>query len=111
MNPARYEVAISNAAERDLRRIAQYIADARSLDEALAPVDKVTEKIDSLEQFPERGAVPKEVRELGIGEYRQALIQPYRIFYWIEGRTVTIVMIADGRRDIESLLQERLIGK
>jgi toxin ParE1/3/4 len=107
---SRFTVAISERAEQDLRRIANYHAEHRSLDEAIALVGKVRAKIASLEEFPERGAIPVEIRALGIGDYRQTLIRPYRIFYLVNAATVTVVMIADGRRDLDSLLSERLIG-
>jgi toxin ParE1/3/4 len=110
MNSRRFTVSISAKAERDLRQIGHYYAEHRSLDEALALVEKVRAKIASLEEFPERGAIPDQIRTLGIGDYRQTLVGPFRIFYLVGAGAVSIVLIADGRRDLDALLDERLIG-
>ncbi len=110
MSSPTFTVSITGRAERDLHGIADYYAENYSLDEALALIDTFRVKIATLEKFPERGAIPNEVRSLGIRDFRQAIVPPFRIFYLVDAQTVSVVMIADGRRDIESLLRQRLIG-
>ena len=110
MSAIRYKVSISTKAEHDLRRIALYYAENRSIDDAEALLDSIIGQISSLERYPERGPIPDEVRTLGIGDYRQAIVHPFRIFYLVDQDRVTIVVIADGRRDIVSLLADRLVG-
>ena len=104
----RYSVSISDNADEDLRTIANHVLRERSRDEAIALIDAIRGKIDTLEQFPNRGAVPEEVRAMGVSDFRQLFTGPYRIFYYVEKQRVTITMIADGRRDIVALLRERL---
>ncbi len=41
--------------------------------------------------------------------WRELLIEPYRLIYRIEGDTVTVLALFDGRRDLEDLLLERLV--
>ena len=53
---------------------------------------------------------PKELMVLGIREYRQICFQPYRMIYRIVGKQVVIYLIANGRRDMQSLLTRRLLG-
>jgi len=48
--------------------------------------------------------------ELGIRDYRQTFFKPYRIIYRVEGRRVYVYLIADGRRDMRTLLERRLLG-
>jgi toxin ParE1/3/4 len=60
--------------------------------------------------LPERGSYPKELLALGIKEYRQTFFKPYRAIYRIVGRRVYVYLIADGRRDMQSLLARRLLG-
>ena len=110
MSSPPFTVSITERAERDLLRIANYYAENVSLDDALAIVDGIRTKIATLEAFPERGAIPNEVRTVEIRDFRQAIVPPFRIFYLVDARTVSVMMIADGRRDIESLLRHRLIG-
>jgi toxin ParE1/3/4 len=64
---------------------------------------------DSLSESPARGARPGELVALGIREYREIFFKPHRIIYRIDGEAVTILLIADGRRDMQTLLQRRLL--
>ena len=44
-----------------------------------------------------------------IKEYREVHFKPYRIVYRVSDGAVHVLMIADGRRDMEALLQRRLL--
>ena len=46
---------------------------------------------------------------LGIREYREIFFKPYRIIYRIMKKNVYVLLIVDGRRDMQSLLQRRLL--
>lgn len=58
----------------------------------------------------ERGSYPKELIALGIREYRQTSFKPYRVICRVIGNQVVIYLIADGRRDMQSVLARRLLG-
>lgn len=60
--------------------------------------------------MPLRGVNPRELAELGIREYRQVFFKPYRIIYRVVADRVYIYLIADGRRNMQSLLSRRLLG-
>jgi toxin ParE1/3/4 len=45
---------------------------------------------------------------MGNRSYRQIFFKPYRILYRIRANTVTVALIADGRRDMAALLARRL---
>jgi toxin ParE1/3/4 len=62
-----------------------------------------------LEGFPGRGNVPKELVGLGITEYRELHHKPWRMIYRVMGEDVIIYCVADGRRDMQSLLEGRLL--
>ena len=62
-----------------------------------------------LSESPERGAYPKELVLLGIREYREVFFKPYRIIYRILDKNVYVLLIVDGRRDMQLLLQRRLL--
>jgi toxin ParE1/3/4 len=68
------------------------------------------EVVESLSQFPERGSYPKELAALGIKEYRQTFFKPYRMIYRVIGNQVMIYLIIDGRRDMQSVLERRLLN-
>ncbi len=52
---------------------------------------------------------PDEFLDMGIREYRQVLSRPYRIIYRVIGESVYVFLIADGRRNMRTLLQRRLL--
>ena len=63
----------------------------------------------SLTELPERGVYPRELISLGIRDYREIFFKPYRIIYRILNKTVYAYLIVDGRRDMQTLLQNRLL--
>jgi len=73
-------------------------------------LDEIEKKFVSLSELPERGVYPKELIALGIRDYREIFLKPYRIIYRIAKANVYIYLIADGRRDMQTLLQRRLLG-
>ncbi len=105
-----YAVLLTEGAERDLASIYDYIAESDCLANANHVLDRLLEVVDSLSLFPERGGYPKELIALGIREYRQTSFKPYRVIYRIIDAKVIIYLIADGRRDMQSLLARRLLG-
>ena len=54
--------------------------------------------------------MPKELRSLGIRDYRQSFFKPYRVIYRIVNEHVVVYLSANGRRDMQSLLARRLLG-
>jgi len=106
----RVEVLLTENAERDLEDIHSYIAQFDSPKNADHVLDRLLEVAETLAAFPERGSQPKELRSLGIQEYRQVFFKPYRVIYRVLGERVVIYLIADGRRDMQTLLSRRLLG-
>ena len=106
----KFEILLTEGAERDLESIHDYIAEFDCAVDANQVLDALLQVVDSLSKFPERGGYPKELVGLGIKEFRQALFKPYRVIYRIIGGQVIIYLIADGRRDMQSLLARRLLG-
>jgi len=111
MAKAPFTVELTYGAEKDLEQIHAYLAEHRSIDAANALLDDLIDVIESLERFPLRGAVPKELDALGIREFRQLLLRQYRVIYRVAGSKVFVVIIADGRRDMQALLERRLLGQ
>lgn len=109
--PGRFDVELTQGAEGDLEAIYDYLAANRGADEAEALIAALLEKVETLERFPLRGNAPKELDRLGMVEFRQLLLAPYRLIYRVVGTTVYIALIADGRRDMQTLLEARLLGQ
>ena len=106
----RYEVLITQGAERDQEEIYDHIAEFDSPEKAEYVLSRLLEVAERLATFPDRGPHPKELQALGIREYRQTYFKPYRLIYRVIGKQVFIYLIADGRREMQSLLAGRLLG-
>jgi len=104
-----FSVMLTNDAVRDLNQLYDYI----DLHEVPGKADHILEQIEnlltSLSELPERKTHPNELISLGIKEYREIFFKPYRIIYRIIEQNVYVLLIVDGRRDMQSLLQQRLL--
>ena len=47
------------------------------------------------------------MRSVGVVEYRELIVAPYRVFFWINAKDVGIIGVLDGRRDLEETLIRR----
>jgi toxin ParE1/3/4 len=103
-----YNVRFTKAAHEDLREIHAYISANDSLQNADYVAREIVRAALTLRDFPMRGAHPADLLRMGNRSYRQILFKPYRILYRIRAHTVFIAVIADGRRDLASLLARRL---
>ena len=88
----------------DLNEIAEHIA----LDKVTAAeklVLKVFSIVDRLEQYPESGRHPPELKK---SEYREVIVGPCRIFYRIQKENVYITYVMRGERKLRQyLINER----
>ena len=107
---ARFDILLTEGAEQDLEAIHDFISEFDRLANANYVLDQLMDVVESLSKFPERGSYPKELVGLGIKEYRQTFFKPYRVIYRVTGSQVIIYLIADGRRDMQSVLARRLLG-
>lgn len=107
---AKFEVLLTEGAEQDLEAIHNYISEFDCVANANHVLDEVMGVVESMSRFPERGSYPKELVGLGIKEYHQTFFKPYRVIYRVTGSQVIIYLIADGRRDMQTVLARRLLG-
>lgn len=110
LSPKQFEVLLTEGAQRDVAFIHDYIFDHDSHANANAVLDGLLNVVHSLSKHPLRGSYPKELLSLGIREYRQIFFKPYRVIYRVMENRVVIYLIVDGRRDMQSVLAERLLS-
>jgi len=104
-----FAVLLTNDAARDLNELYDYIAVHDSPRKTDYVLERIEKTFSTLSEFPERGVYPKELLKLGIREYREIFFKPYRIIYRVMDKNVYVLLIVDGRRDMQSLLQRRLL--
>jgi toxin ParE1/3/4 len=103
-----YAVIITEPALLDLFHINDYYLTNVSDKTANKIIDDLETAVNSLNDFPERGSFPKELLNLGVRQYRQVIVKSYRIIYEVLAEQVIVHTVLDGRRDIKTLLSQRL---
>ncbi|MEO8122929.1 MAG: type II toxin-antitoxin system RelE/ParE family toxin [Burkholderiales bacterium] len=108
--PPTYRVVVTHRAKQDLRAIVRWMAEHDAAGAGEHVLDEVLKTCEKLAMQPERGAYPAELLVLGIRRYRQVFFKPYRVVYRVDGDQVAVLLIADGRRDLKTLLERRLLS-
>lgn len=108
-SPGRFEVLLTRDAELDLEELHAWLSEASSAPAADRLLTEMTQAMERLARFPNRGSVPRELLELGVQQYRQILVKPWRLVYQVQDQRVIVMLIADTRRDLTSLLMARLL--
>lgn len=104
-----YRIILAETAESDMYNIHEYVEFHDSLQHADTLLSGIEQAITSLKTLPERGHCPPELQRLGNRDYHEIHFKPYRIIYAIRKGEVIVNGVLDGRRDIQTLLQQRLL--
>lgn len=107
-SPKKFSVSWAKTAVVDLDSIIDFLA-GENIDAAERVLGKIHRTVSRLTLFPYRGRVVPELKECGIVTYHEMICAPWRIVYRIEGRTVFVMAVIDGRRNFEDLLLERFL--
>ncbi|MBB5349207.1 type II toxin-antitoxin system RelE/ParE family toxin [Desulfoprunum benzoelyticum] len=104
-----FQVVLTDDASRDLEELYDSIESHDAPGRAVYVLEQIEKAFFSLAENPVRGAWPKELLAVGLREYREIFFKPYRIIYRVMAETVYVMVIADDRRDRQTLLQRRLL--
>lgn len=102
-----YQVLWSHTAQQDLTEIVEYIAQD-SIGDALVILHKLETKAALLITLPNRGRIVPELLHTGISQYRELISAPWRIIYRVESQRVMVMAVLDSRRDLQTVLLNRL---
>ncbi len=105
-----FNVFLTADAAKDLEELYQYIIRHDAPGKAGQVLISIEKTFSSLSNAPERDAYPKELLAIGIRDYREVFFKPYRMIYRVMGDAVYVLIIVDGRRDMQTLLQRRLFS-
>ncbi len=103
------EVLWSQSAVRDLDEILEYLAEQASIDRALELYEEVRRRVASLSSLPQRCRYVPELKDLGLTEFRESILPPYRIFFRLVEKRVILLGVLDSRRDLEEILIQRAL--
>jgi len=104
-----FTILLTRDAARDLEELYGYVARHDAPGKAEHVLGRIEKAFGSLSGSPQRGAYPRELLAMGFRECREVFFKPYRIIYKVVGKSVYVLLIADGRRDLQTLLQRRLL--
>jgi toxin ParE1/3/4 len=102
-------VHIIGDAEKDLYELYDYIRKSGSPINAQKLFLRLEQMGMSLSDNPEQGHISPELERIAVYEYREIHVQVYRIIYQIIDNDVFIHCILDGRRDLQELLEHRIL--
>ena len=105
----RLRVRVIEDAQYDLLDIYNYFSVHDSPESAAYVLDQLESPCLKLDELPHRGHVPAELDRIGITDYLEVHFRPYRVIYEVIGQDVYIHGVLDGRRDMVSLLERRLL--
>lgn len=105
----KFTVTLSETAEFDINGIHDYIELHDTTEQADCLLGGIVQAVLSLAHMPRRGHCPPELDKIGIREFREIHFKPYRIIYSIHENEVIVHCVLDGRRDMQTLLQQRLL--
>jgi len=94
------EITWTAPALSDLNEIAEYIA-LSNFSAAKKLTRKVFNNITRLENHPESGKIPLELKNLN---YRDVIVNPCRIFYKIDSDQVYILHVMRQERDLRKFI-------
>ncbi len=96
-------------AEEDLKELRRYIQ--RSFGEPAwrETYQKIKNSLRALQSAPQSGSIPEELAVMNFHQYRQVISGMNRILYEIREDALYIHIVCDGRRDMRTLLNRRLV--
>lgn len=104
-----YSIIYSSEAKDDLREIYSYIAyDLQALETAEGQVNRIRKEIRSLDFIPSRYAVVDWEPWKSMGMHRVP-VDNFIVYYVVNNgsRTITVIRIFYGGRDIEDIIQAK----
>ena len=105
----RYRVRLAEEAEQDLIDIYYYVATHDSVEKAARLLDRLEALCSRLSELPQRGHIPPELARIAVTTYREVHFKPYRVIYEVVGHEVFAHCVIDERRDMQLLLERRLV--
>ncbi len=107
---SKYKIVWTSVAENDLRNIIEYIS-AENPQNALNILTKIKKKASNLYTLPERGRVVPGLQDQGIFQYRELIVEPWRLIYRIAEQEIFVLSVIDSRQNVEDILLNRLINR
>jgi toxin ParE1/3/4 len=70
---------------------------------------KINSQVKKLKDMPGIGKRVQILTDIGINDYRQIIQGHWIIYYKVEGESIHIISVVDGRRNLEEILYKKII--
>jgi len=104
----KYSIKWAAPAKDDLDEIVEYISKT-SINYAVKVMDMIYENVKKLDMFPKRHRIVPELEKHGYLVYRQIVVEYWKIIFKIENNFVYIMLVIDGRRNLEDILLKKIL--
>ena len=104
----KYFVKWTAPARDDINEIIDYISQTNEA-YAVKILDSIEENVKKLDISPERFRIVPELEKYGYLMYREIIVEYWRIVYKIESDFVYIMLVIDGRRNLQDLLLRKMV--
>jgi addiction module RelE/StbE family toxin len=105
-----FSIFWTDTAQNDLFTLVEYLYQD-SLQKAQSIFYTLRERAKSLNQFPQRGRIIPELADMGILNYRELIIERWRLIYKINHDQIFVMALFDSRQNMEDVLFQRLIRR
>jgi plasmid stabilization system protein ParE len=106
--PKKYFVKWTAPAREDINEIIDYISLTNPA-YAVKILDRVEDHVKQLDMLPERYRIVPELEKYGYLLYREIIVDYWKIIYKIENNFVYIMLVIDGRRNLEDLILKKIV--
>jgi len=104
----KYSIKWAAPAKDDLDEIIEYISKT-NINYAVKVMDMIYENVKKLDKFPKRHRIVPELEKHGYLVYRQIVVEYWKIIFKIENNFVYIMLVIDGRRNLEDILLKKIL--
>jgi plasmid stabilization system protein ParE len=104
-----FSVVFLKSAEQDIKELKHYVIRRFGIETWQSTLNKLKESIHTLQTHPQAGKVPDELVAINSGQYRQIISSMNRVIYEIRRETIYIHIVCDNRRDMQGLLNRRMM--
>ena len=103
------KVVILASAEQDLKELSAAMLKTSTADTWRTTYAHIKEAVCKLANAPQAARMPEEIDKLHLTQYRQWRSGMNRLIYEVRQEVIYIHIIADARRDMNTLLTRRLL--
>ena len=104
----KYHVKWTAPAREDVNEIIDYIS-LTNINYAVKILDLMERCTGELDMHPERYRIVPELEKYGYFVYREIIVEYWRIIFKIENSYVYIMLVVDGRRNLDDLLLKQIL--